>query len=163
MMNKNEEIPRVHLTVPWQNNHTLLNSQFNLEVYFLIHGSCCFQREEITKDKVRRLRERFMPAYDTAADGRLHIQEVRLRPPLTCLCLWWIRTDSLNFSNTCKSSFCSWRPWCCLKRKTSCFCSAERLRWTTAWSSWGWGSTNNNSTLIYIQQTYKLQSSVLMG
>ncbi|XP_074468621.1 secretagogin-like isoform X2 [Sebastes fasciatus] len=34
------------------------------------------KREEITEDKIRRLRERFMSAYDTAADGRLQIQEI---------------------------------------------------------------------------------------
>ncbi|KAM9420249.1 secretagogin-like [Salvelinus alpinus] len=34
--------------------------------------------DEITDDQVRRMKERFMSAYDTTADGRLQIQEVRL-------------------------------------------------------------------------------------
>ncbi|XP_075938517.1 secretagogin-like [Anarhichas minor] len=33
-------------------------------------------KEEITEDKIRRLRGRFMSAYDTAADRRLQIQEL---------------------------------------------------------------------------------------
>uniref|UniRef100_A0A4W5RSI2 Secretagogin n=1 Tax=Hucho hucho TaxID=62062 RepID=A0A4W5RSI2_9TELE len=32
--------------------------------------------DEITDDKVRRMKERFMSAYDTTADGRLQIQEL---------------------------------------------------------------------------------------
>lgn len=42
---------------------------------------CCFQREDITEDKIQRLRERSVSAYDTAAVGRLQIQEVRLPSP----------------------------------------------------------------------------------
>ncbi|KAK1879932.1 Secretagogin [Dissostichus eleginoides] len=34
------------------------------------------KREEINEEKIIRLRERFMSAYDTAADGRLQIQEL---------------------------------------------------------------------------------------
>ncbi|XP_031734358.1 secretagogin-like [Anarrhichthys ocellatus] len=34
------------------------------------------KKEEITEDKIRRLRGRFMSAYDTAADRRLQIQEL---------------------------------------------------------------------------------------
>uniref|UniRef100_A0A3Q1GQV4 Secretagogin, EF-hand calcium binding protein n=1 Tax=Acanthochromis polyacanthus TaxID=80966 RepID=A0A3Q1GQV4_9TELE len=33
-------------------------------------------KEEITEDKIRQLKERFMSAYDTVADGRLQIQEL---------------------------------------------------------------------------------------
>ncbi|XP_054461601.1 secretagogin-like isoform X1 [Anoplopoma fimbria] len=36
------------------------------------------KKEEITEDKIRRLRERFMSAYDTAADQRLQIQELAI-------------------------------------------------------------------------------------
>ncbi|KAM9386078.1 secretagogin-like [Pholidichthys leucotaenia] len=34
------------------------------------------KKEEITEDKIRRLRERFMPTYEAAAGGRLQIQEL---------------------------------------------------------------------------------------
>ncbi|XP_034747486.1 secretagogin-like [Etheostoma cragini] len=34
------------------------------------------KREEINEEKIRRLRERFMSAYETTADGRLQIQEL---------------------------------------------------------------------------------------
>ncbi|TKS89167.1 Secretagogin [Collichthys lucidus] len=40
-------------------------------------GKSGMKREEITEDKIRRLRERFMSAYDAAADGRLQIEEER--------------------------------------------------------------------------------------
>uniref|UniRef100_A0A3B4ZJV1 Secretagogin, EF-hand calcium binding protein n=1 Tax=Stegastes partitus TaxID=144197 RepID=A0A3B4ZJV1_9TELE len=33
-------------------------------------------KEEITEDKIQRMRERFMSAYDATADGRLQIQEL---------------------------------------------------------------------------------------
>ncbi|XP_068567527.1 secretagogin-like [Cebidichthys violaceus] len=36
------------------------------------------KKEEITEDKIRRLRGRFMSAYDTAADRRLQIQELAI-------------------------------------------------------------------------------------
>lgn len=37
-----------------------------------------FLKDEITDDKIRSVKERFMSAYDTTADGRLQIQEVCL-------------------------------------------------------------------------------------
>ncbi|XP_051247214.1 secretagogin-like isoform X2 [Dicentrarchus labrax] len=39
-------------------------------------GKFGMKREEITEDKIRRLRERFMSAHETAADGRLQITEL---------------------------------------------------------------------------------------
>lgn len=54
-----------------------------------------FLKDEITDDKVRRMKESFMSAYDTTADGRLQIQEVCLLvfpqtqlPPSSFICLY---------------------------------------------------------------------------
>uniref|UniRef100_A0A3P9DPX5 Secretagogin, EF-hand calcium binding protein n=1 Tax=Maylandia zebra TaxID=106582 RepID=A0A3P9DPX5_9CICH len=41
--------------------------------HFDINGK---KKEEITEDKIRRLKEKFMPACDIGADGRLQIQEL---------------------------------------------------------------------------------------
>uniref|UniRef100_UPI0037E921E7 secretagogin-like n=1 Tax=Semicossyphus pulcher TaxID=241346 RepID=UPI0037E921E7 len=39
-------------------------------------GKSGMKREEITEDKIRRLRQRFMSSHDSTADGRLQIQEL---------------------------------------------------------------------------------------
>ena len=56
-----------------------------------------FLKDEITDDKVGRMKERFMSAYDTTADGRLQIQEVRLLVfPQTFICLY--SAFSINYT-----------------------------------------------------------------
>ena len=50
----------------------------------------CPQREDVTEDKIRRLRERLVPGFD--ATGRLQIQEVRLAPASGRV-LWVFQVD----------------------------------------------------------------------
>lgn len=137
---------------------------------------CRSQREEITEDDIRRLSDRFTSAHNAAAEGRLHLEQVRqpFNPQTFLMFRCWRDSELtvvsrlhsqnihwLNADDVFRGKYLlfssSWPPWCCRRRRTSCFCSAERRRWTTAWSSWGWGSKVNtpcwrrtaNTNLVY--------------
>lgn len=57
-----------------------------LTVRNLILICCPPPQEKTTEERVQRLKQRFMSAYDVTADGKLQIQEVLLLISLT-LCL----------------------------------------------------------------------------
>ncbi|KAF3834340.1 hypothetical protein F7725_025544 [Dissostichus mawsoni] len=53
-----------------------INEQHSATLFYVTLPQGGTKREEINEEKIIRLRERFMSAYDTAADGRLQIQEL---------------------------------------------------------------------------------------
>lgn len=62
------------LSLVWSEAKLKIIDSFWFAVFF-------FSQEKATEERVQRLKQRFMSAYDVTADGKLQIQEVQFLMP----------------------------------------------------------------------------------